>query len=57
MMGTAVPETCWAYKKHNKIISDILLVFHSSTVWKVYVLREEAQSSLMKVGFIVKCYE
>ena len=57
MMGTAVPETCWAYKKHNKIISGILLVFHSSTVWKVYVLREEAQSSLMKVGFIVKCYE
>jgi len=27
MMGTAVPETCWAYKKYNKIISDIQLVF------------------------------
>ena len=23
MMGIVVPETCWAYKKYNKIISDI----------------------------------
>ena len=23
MMGIVVPETCWAYKKHNKIISGI----------------------------------
>jgi len=27
MMGTVVPETCWAYKKYNKIISIIQLVF------------------------------
>jgi len=27
MMGILVPETCWAYKKNNKIISDIYLVF------------------------------
>ena len=27
MMGIVVPETCWAYKKYDKIISDILLVF------------------------------
>jgi len=27
MMGIVVPETCWAYKKCNKIISGILLVF------------------------------
>jgi len=32
MMGIVVPETCWAYKKYNKIISgnylvDILLIF------------------------------
>ena len=26
MMGIVVPETCWAYKKHNKIISSIWLV-------------------------------
>ena len=23
VMGIAVPETCWAYKKYNKIISSI----------------------------------
>ena len=27
MMGIVVPETCWAYKKCNKIRSGILLVF------------------------------
>jgi len=27
MMGTVVPETCWAYKKYNKIISGIYFVF------------------------------
>ena len=27
MMGIVLPETCWAYKKYNKIISGILLVF------------------------------
>jgi len=26
MMGIVVPETCWAYKKYNKIISSIWLV-------------------------------
>jgi len=26
MMGIVVPETCWAYKKYNRIISDIYLV-------------------------------
>jgi len=26
MMGIVVPETCWAYKKYNKIISGIYLV-------------------------------
>jgi hypothetical protein len=24
-MGTVVPETCWAYKKYNKIISNICI--------------------------------
>ena len=27
MMGIVVPETCWAYKKYNEIISGIQLVF------------------------------
>ena len=27
MMGIVVPETCWAYKTYNKIISGMLLVF------------------------------
>ena len=27
MMGAVLPETCWAYKKYNKIISGIQLVF------------------------------
>jgi len=27
MMGIVVPETCLAYKKYNKIISGISLVF------------------------------
>ena len=32
MMGIIVPEICWAYKKYNKIISGILLVFYSSVI-------------------------
>ena len=27
MTGIVVPETCWTYKKYNKIISSIYLVF------------------------------
>jgi len=27
MMGIVVSETCWAYKKYNKIIGSIELVF------------------------------
>ena len=27
MMGIVVPETCWAYKKYNKIINGILLSY------------------------------
>jgi len=32
MVGIVVPETCWAYKKHNKIIIGIYLVFYSSVI-------------------------
>ena len=31
MMDILMSEICWAYKKWNKIASDIKLVFHSST--------------------------
>jgi len=31
MMDILMSETCWAYKKWNKIASDIKLVFYSST--------------------------
>ena len=32
MMDILMSETCWAYKKWNKIASDIKLIFHSSTI-------------------------
>jgi len=32
MMGIVVPETRSAYKKYNKIISDLYLVFYSSVI-------------------------
>ena len=41
MVGIVVPETCWAYKKYNIIISDIWLVFYSS---KGPVLRKSSDT-------------
>jgi len=38
MMGIILPETRWAYKKYNKIISDILLVFHSSFTYFILIV-------------------
>jgi hypothetical protein len=35
MIGIVMPETCWAYKKYNKIISGIELVFYSSVITKM----------------------
>jgi len=32
MVDILMSETCWAYKKWNKIASDINLVFYSSTI-------------------------
>jgi len=32
MMSIVMLETCWAYKKHNKITSGIRLVFYSSVI-------------------------
>jgi len=31
MMGIVVPETCWAYKKYNKIISVIQVTVNALT--------------------------
>ena len=38
MMGIVVPETCWAYKKYNKIISGIKLVFNLQLSDNYYLL-------------------
>ena len=35
MMDILMSETCWAHKKWNKIESDIKLVFHSSTMYRI----------------------
>jgi len=32
MMDILMSKTCWAHKKWNKIASDIMFVFHSSTI-------------------------
>ena len=32
MMGVVVPETCWAYKKYNKISSGMYSVLYSSDI-------------------------
>jgi len=32
MMGIVMPETCWASKNYNKIVSGIWLVFYSSVI-------------------------
>ena len=36
-MDILMSEICWAHKKWNKVASDIKLVFHSSTVLKLWV--------------------
>ena len=36
MMDILMSETCWAHKKWNKIVSDIKLVFYSSTITKMH---------------------
>jgi len=43
MMDILMSETCWAYKKWNKIVSDIKLVFYSST-FKIITLEEQKLS-------------
>jgi len=43
MMDILMSETCWAHKKWNKIASDIKLVFHSSTIWRLKFLQNVTQ--------------
>jgi len=38
IMGIVMVETCWDYKKHDKIISGIWLVFYSYVYWTVHHL-------------------
>jgi len=62
MMGIGVPETCWAYKKYNKIISSIYLVFviqlsqwckvqHTYNIFGVWQL---AELTILRLFFIAR---
>jgi len=48
MMGIVMPETCLAYKKYNKIISGIYLVFYSS----VFILLQ----LIINIKFLIFMY-
>ena len=49
MMDLLMSETCWAYKKWNKIASDIKLVFYSSTITMMH--------SPIKIRFTKRYFE
>ena len=49
MMALVVPETCWAYKKYNKIISDIYLAFYSSVI--AFLIQSRSVLSLLTLLF------
>jgi len=63
MMGIVVPETCWAYKKYNKIINKwylvgffILQLFKYSfvsTVLSVWIINEIAGQCPVKTSNFV----
>jgi len=50
-MGILVPETCRAYKKYNKIISGIQLVFYSSVLLHCLFLRSFSLSCVVEDAF------
>jgi len=50
MMGVVKPETCWAYKKYSKIISDIKLVFYSSVIT---MLHGPTNSFILQLPFLL----
>jgi len=59
MMGIIVPETCWAYKKYNKIISGIKLVFilqlaHDSL--RFFYAIHRTKESVVKYHQTLKCW-
>ena len=57
MMGRVMPETCWAYKKYNKIISGIYLVFYSSVITMMHgpiSIRNKIISMLEQNGLKIK---
>ena len=55
MMDILMSETCWAYKKWNKIASDVKLVFNSSTITMMHgpinvrFLKKKAEKIIFKV--------
>jgi len=51
MMGIVVPETYWAYKKYNKIISGISLGFYSSVMHQLRNRKVKEKHLLIMVIF------
>jgi len=51
MMGIVVPETCWAYKKYNKIISSIylVLIIQDQVMFIQEMLKEKVQVQMKNV--------
>ena len=49
MMGTVVPETFWAYKKYNKIISGIYLVFYSTVISDARSNKHQTNASMFNL--------
>jgi len=48
MMGIVVPETYWAYKKYNKIISSIQLVLILQPYYNLGILEQVLQLGRVK---------
>jgi len=53
MMGILMSETCSAHKKWNKIASEIMLVFYSSSIKWVWLLAKADSSSPPQTGLEV----
>jgi len=51
MMGIVMPETCWAYKKYNKIISGIKLVLILQLIQVMYL------SLKLKINYVTPVFE
>ena len=55
MMGIVVPETCWAYKKYNKIISGIWLVsiLQLVNIMSVYKTSQSFMNDCLAYEYII----